>query len=161
LLDPEYYKKDIPTTEEQKDSANQKIQNAYYDLGTIYKEQLSEKQRATNTFEELLKRYPRGKWNLESYYQLYRLYKAEGEEQKAQEYANNIFKEFPDSEYAKILRDPKYLEKLEAMRGRLGQMYDMAFANFEAQEYERVIEAADSALAKFKDDDILSKFALK
>ena len=160
LLDPEFYKKDIPRTERERDSANLQIQDAFYDLGTIYKEQLSENQRATESFEELLKRYPNGKWNLETFYQLYRLHKAAGEELKAQDYANKIFRAFPDSEYAKILRDPKYLEKLEIMRGKLGQMYDMAYTNFEAQEYERVIEAADSALTKFKDDDILSKFAL-
>ena len=160
LMDPSFYKKDIPRTEAQIDSANLKIQDAYYDLGTIYKEQLSENQRAINSFEELLKRYPHGKWNLETYYQLYRLYKAEGDERKSQEYANRILKEFPNSDYANIIRDPKYLEKLEAMRGRLGSMYDMAFQNFNNAEYERVIEAADSALTKFKEDEILSKFAL-
>lgn len=160
LMDPAFYKKGIPRTEAEIDSANQKIQDAYYDLGTIYKEQLSENQRAIKEFETLLKRYPTGKWNLETYYQLYRLYKAEGDERKAQEYANLILRKFPDSEYAKILKDPKYLEKLEAMRGRLGTMYDMAFDNFQKGEYERVIEAADSALTKFKEDEILSKFAL-
>ncbi len=160
LLDPEFYKKDIPATEGQRDTAHQKIQYAYYDLGTIYKEQLSENQRSINTFEELLSRYPKGIFTLETYYQLYRLYKAEGNQAKSQEYANRILREYPDSEYAKILKDPKYLEKLEALKGRLGQMYDMAFNNFEQGEYERVIEAADSALVKFEDEDILSKFAL-
>lgn len=160
LMDPEFYKKDIPRTKEQKDSANLKIQNAYYDLGTIYKEQLSENQRAIETFEELLKRYPRGTWNLETYYQLYRLYKQEGDQRMMQEYANKILREYPESDYAEIIRDPRYLEKLEALRGRLGQMYDMAFANFHKQEYERVIEAADSALTSFDEDEILSKFAL-
>ncbi len=160
LLDPEFYKKNIPRTKEQKDSANVKIQNAYYDLGTIYKEQLNENQRSIKTFEELLKRYPRGKWNLETYYQLYRLYKDVGDERSAQDYANRILKEFPESEYAKILKDPKYLEKLEVMRGRLGQMYDMAFQNYERGDFERVIEAADSALTLFRDGKILPKFAL-
>lgn len=160
LMDPAFYKKDIPRTEAEIDSANLKIQDAYYDLGTIYKEQLSENQRAINSFEELLKRYPSGKWNLETYYQLYRLFKAEGDERKAQDYANKILREFPKSDYANIIRDPKYLEKLEAMRGRLGSMYDMAFENFNNGEYERVIEAADSALTAFKEDEILSKFAL-
>jgi hypothetical protein len=46
------------------------------------------------------------------------------------------------------------------MRGRLGTMYDMAFENFNNAEYERVIEAADSALVAFDEDEILSKFAL-
>ena len=160
LLDPEFYKKGIPKTDEERDSANLKIQNAYYDLGTIYKEQLSENQRAIESFEDLLARYPQGVWNLETFYQLYRLYKGEGNERKAQEYANRILKQYPDSEYARIIRDPSYLEKLEEMRGRLGQMYDMAFVNYGKGEYERVIEAADSALTKFKEGDILSKFAL-
>lgn len=160
LLDPNFYKKDIPKTKEEKDSAHVKIQNAFYDLGSIYKEQLNENQRSANTFEELLKRYPRGIWTLETYYQLYLLYKGMGDDRKVQEYANRILKEFPNSEYAKIIRDPKYLEKLEEMRGRLGQMYDMAYKNFEKGEYERTIEACDSALTKFKDDKILSKFAL-
>lgn len=160
LMDPAFYKQGIPRTEAEIDSANLKIQDAYYDLGTIYKEQLSENQRAINSFEELLKRYPAGKWNLETYYQLYRLYLAEGDERKSQEYANKILREYPDSDYASIIKDPKYLEKLEAMRGRLGSMYDMAFDNFNKGEYERVIEAADSALVSFKEDEILSKFAL-
>ena len=60
LMDPSYYKKNIPRTEAQLDSAHLKIQNAFYDLGTIYKEQLAENQRAIKEFEELLKRYPRG-----------------------------------------------------------------------------------------------------
>lgn len=160
LMNPEFYKKNIPRTEAEIDSANLKIQDAYYDLGTIYKEQLSENQRAINSFEELLQRYPAGKWNLETYYQLYRLYLAEGDNRKSQEYANKILREFPKSDYANIIRDPKYLEKLEAMRGRLGSIYDMAFVNFNNGEYERVIEAADSALTSFKEDEILSKFAL-
>ena len=160
LMDPEFYKKDIPRTKEQKDSANAQIQNAYYDLGTIYKEQLSENQRAIETFEELLKRYPKGTWNLETYYQLYRLYKQEGNQRMMQEYANRILREYPESDYANIIRDPKYLEKLEQLRGRLGGMYDMAFSNFQKKEYERVIEAADSALTSFDEDELLSKFAL-
>ncbi|MFT7102222.1 MAG: tetratricopeptide (TPR) repeat protein [Bacteroidia bacterium] len=160
LLDPSFYKKGIPRTDVEKDSAHVKIQNAFYDLGSIYKEQLSEEERAIQAFEELLQRYPDGVWNLETFYQLYRLYKATGDERKAQDYANRILREYPDSEYAKIIKDPKYLEKLEQLRSRLDDMYYMAFRNYNKGEYERVIEAADSALTKFQEGDILSKFAL-
>lgn len=160
LLDPNFYKKGIPRTDAEKDSAHVKIQNAFYDLGSIYKEQLSEHHRAILSFEELLQRYPNGVWNLETFYQLYRLYKATGDDRKAQDYANRILREYPDSEYAKIIKDPKYLEKLEQLRNRLDDMYYMAFRNYNKGEYERVIEAADSALTKFQEGEILSKFAL-
>lgn len=160
LQDPNFYKKGIPRTQAEKDSAHLKIQNAFYDLGSIYKEQLSENERAIQSFETLLKRYPNGIWNLETFYQLYRLYTATGDNRKAQDYANRILREYPDSEYAKIIKDPKYLEKLEQLRNRLDDMYYMAFRNYNKGEYERVIEAADSALTKFQEGEILSKFAL-
>jgi len=160
LLDPAFYKKGIPRTEAERDSSHQKVQYAFYDLGTIYKEQLSENRESIQTFEKLLKRYPKGLFTLETYFQLYRLYKTEGNETRSKYYADKLLREYPESEYAKMLRDPKYLEKLEALKGRLGQMYSLTFTNFGLGEYERVIEAADSALTKFEDEEILSKFAL-
>lgn len=160
LFNPEYYMKNIPKTDAERDSANRMVQNAYYDLGSIYKDQLSESERAIQTFEELLQKYPNGLYNLEAYYRLYRIYNELGNKPKAKYYADLILNNHPDSEYAKILRDPKYLEKLEAMRDRLGQIYDMAFENYHKGRYERVIESADSALTRFNDDEILSKFAM-
>lgn len=160
LMDPEFYMADIPRTEADRDSSNKRIQYAFYDLGTIYKEQLSENQRAIVTFEELLSRYPSGLFNLETYYQLYRLYKGEANDAKAAEYKAKILREFPDSEYAKILKDPKYLEKLQALKGRIVQMYDLAYVNYTEGEYERTIAAADSALTLFKEGKVLPKFAL-
>ncbi len=160
LMNPEFYLKDIPVTEAQKDSAHRKIQYALYDLGVIYKEKLKEPQRAIESFEELLKRYPKGLFPMECYYQLYRLYMQLGNSAKANEYKNRLLREFPDSEYAKILSDPDYLKKLEAMKGRIAQTYERSFKNYLNGEHEAVIASADSIIRMYKDDKLRPKFAL-
>jgi tetratricopeptide (TPR) repeat protein len=160
LMSPAFYMKDIPITEAQKDSAHRKIQYALYDLGVIYKEKLKEPQRSIESFEELLKRYPKGLFNLETYYQLYRLYTQVGNSAKANEYKNKVLREYPDSEYAKILSDPDYLKKMEAMKGQIAQMYERSFKNFANGEHEAVIAAADSVIKMFKEDRLRPKFAL-
>ena len=50
LMKPEFYKKNIPITDAQQDSSHKKIQYAYYDLGSIYKEKLKEYQRSIDAF---------------------------------------------------------------------------------------------------------------
>lgn len=160
LMNPEYYKKNIPRTEAQKDSANRRIQYAFYDLGVIYKEKLSEIDLSIQSFEELLKRYPKGLFPLESYYQLYRLHTIKGNTAEANRYKNLILQQFPDSEYAKILSDPTYLDRMEAMKGEIAGMYDRSFQNFREGEHEKVIAAADSVLKMFKEEKLRPKFAL-
>jgi tetratricopeptide (TPR) repeat protein len=160
LMNPEFYRKNIPRTEAQKDSAHRRIQYAFYDLGVIYKEKLSEIDLSIQSFEELLKRYPKGLFPLESYYQLYRLYTQKGNVDEANRYKNLILQQFPDSEYAKILSDPTYLDRMEAMKGKIAGMYDRAFENFGKGEHEKVIAAADSVISKFKEEKLRPKFAL-
>lgn len=160
LMDPAFYLKDIPVTEAQKDSAHRKIQYAVYDLGVIYKEKLKEPQRSIESFEELLQRYPKGLFNLETYYQLYRLYTQVGNSAKANEYKNRVLREYPDSEYAKILSDPDYLKKMEAMKGQIALMYERSFKNYNNGQHEEVIATADSVIRLFKEDKLRPKFAL-
>lgn len=160
LMDPNFYLKDIPVTEAQKDSAHRRIQYALYDLGVIYKEKLKEPKRSIESFEELLRRYPKGLFTLECYYQLYRLYSQTGNAAKANEYKNRLLREYPDSEYAKILSDPDYLKKLEAMKGQIAKTYERSFKNHLNGEHEAVIAAADSVLRMHKEDKLRPKFAL-
>jgi len=160
LMKPEYYLKNVPVTPEQKDSAHQKIQYAFYDIGVIYKEKLKELQRSIDAFEELLRRYPKGLFPTESYYQLYRLYTQQGNTAQANEYKNKLLREYPDSEYAKMLSDPDYLKKLEAMKAQVARNYDRSFTNYANGDHEMVIAAADSMLRLLKDDKLRPKFAL-
>lgn len=156
----EYYLRNIPTTQAALDSSNNRIVDAYYSLGMIYREQLDDKPRAVESFETLLKRYPNNKYTLASYYQLYRLNLAMGNKARADYYRNLIIKEYPDSEYANILQNPNYLKELEAFKGRAAEFYGETFAAYEAQDYDAVIQNASQAHIRFEKSDQLPRFDL-
>lgn len=160
LLDPETYRKGLPLTSTAKDSAHRLIQNAFYDLGAIYKDQLNDLPLSIETYEELLKRYPKGLFALECMYQLYRLYLQKPDPASADRYKQRILKEYPGSDYAKIVSDPNYIRQMEAMRNRLSGIYERAITAYRDERYEDAMTAVDSVLGKVDKHKLLPKFAL-
>ena len=63
----------LPMTKEKLDKSNAKLIDAYYALGSVYKDDLQSYRKAILAFEELNKRFPKNKLELESFYQLYLL----------------------------------------------------------------------------------------
>ncbi|MEL6922697.1 MAG: tetratricopeptide repeat protein, partial [Bacteroidota bacterium] len=63
--------KDIPTAPEQIASANAKIESAMFKLGKLYRDRLEKNAKAVSTLEELLKRFPQTRNELDSWYYLY------------------------------------------------------------------------------------------
>lgn len=156
----EYYLRDIPTTQAKMDSSNARIVDAYYSLGMIYREQLDDKERAVESFETLIKRFPKNKYQLASYYQLYRLNLAMGNKPRADYYRNLIISQYPDSEYANILQNPNYLKDLEEFKGRAAVFYGETFAAYEAKDYDLVLKNASQAHIRFEKSDQLPRFDL-
>lgn len=154
----DYYLKDIPKTQGQKDTAHQAIIAAFFNLGMIYSEQIGDKPRSIEAFEELLKRYPKNEFKASAAYQLYRLYTARGNTDKANYYKNLIIREFPETEYAKILLDPDYFTKLQAEMGKIGELYEQAYNAFNEAEYFKVIELADKAMKAYPGNKLLGRF---
>ncbi len=160
LLDPEFYRKGLPLTEAQRDSSLRLVQNAYYDLGGIYKDQLSDIDRSIKTYEDLLQKYPKGIWTLESLYQLHRLYTQKNDMANAERCKQRIVREFPESDYAKILTDPNHLKKMEAMRNRLSGMYERAMTSYREDRFEDALATIDSVVGKVDKHKLIPKFAL-
>lgn len=156
----EYYLRNIPMTQTALDSSNGRIIDAYYSLGMIYREQLDDKPRAIESFETLLKRFPKNKYELASYYQLYRLNLGMGNNERAEYYRNKIIREYPDSEYANILKNPNYLKEMQAAKGRAAEFYGETFAAYQNQDYDKVIQNAKQAHIRFEKSDQLPRFDL-
>ncbi|MFM2136539.1 MAG: hypothetical protein RL021_1939, partial [Bacteroidota bacterium] len=81
--DPEALKKDllknVPMTVEALEKSTTKIVDAYYNAAMLYREQLSDVPSSIRMFEELLARYPGNKFEVQSYYQLYRMCEKSGD----------------------------------------------------------------------------------
>lgn len=153
-----YYLKDIPLTQELMDSSNARIYTALYNMGFIYKEKLTNNPKAIESFEKLLKKYPKTKYTPASYYFLYQLYNQAGSGSDSKFYKKALLKEYPESDYAKILEDPDYYKKLQAQSEKAKRLYKKVYRMFNLGEYSKAINYADDAIKDYPEETlVLSK----
>ncbi|MBU2652104.1 MAG: tetratricopeptide repeat protein [Bacteroidetes bacterium] len=156
----EYYLKDIPFTEEQKQESNDKIILAYYNLGLIYREGLDNSGKSIEAYEELIRRFPGNEYELKAYYQLYRLFLDEGNQERSDYYKSLILNGYPDSDYAKIIEDPDYYRQMQEQENQLSALYADTYDAYISGSYFSVIENADLAMTQFGDSaSLIPKFA--
>ena len=110
----EFYLADLPLNDTLIAKSNTKMVRAYYLMGVLYKEELHNTPKTITTLEELNQRFPDNKYELNAYYMLYRIYQAEKAKDKAEFYRQKILNEYPDSEFALLIRNPEYAEELSA-----------------------------------------------
>ncbi|MVM38317.1 tetratricopeptide repeat protein [Spirosoma sp. HMF3257] len=89
----------IPFAKEAQLAANQRIENALYKLGKLYKFQLNQPADAIPTFEELLTRYPNTLQKPEVYYLLYLSNEQVG---KTSSWKDKLLAEYPNTSYARL-----------------------------------------------------------
>ena len=89
----------IPVTKEAQVQANQRIENALYKLGKLYKFQLDKPADAIPTFEQLLTRYPNTLPKPEVYYLLYL---ANEQVEKPSNWKDKLLAEYPNTSYARL-----------------------------------------------------------
>ncbi|MDX5325828.1 MAG: hypothetical protein LPK80_06165 [Bacteroidota bacterium] len=102
----ETYLSRIPDTEEKKNAAHEKIKAALMSNAVIYKEELKNPRRSAATYEDFLKRYPTDEKVPQAYYALYRTFDGLDEKREKEEYKDKLLSEYPESLYAKLVRDP-------------------------------------------------------
>jgi len=149
----------IPETEEEKENLKQQIISSYYGAALTYKIGLENIPKSVQTFEELLKKYPDNKYEPESYYNLYLMY-ASTSQTKSDKYKNLILDKYPKSQYAEILRDPNYLEKLKNKHQSLIAFYEATYDMYYEEKYDKVIERAELVKEFYPDNHLQPKFDL-
>ena len=154
------YLKNLPLTDSLMKLSDDKIVEAFYMLGSIYREQLSDNPRAVESFEELSKRYPENKYKLTLYYQLYRLALVMNNEQRAEYYKNILVSQYPETEYAKIIANPDYNKNKQATLNEAERLYQETYQTYIDGDYAGTIakcNVADTALGK---NPLMAKFDL-
>jgi len=161
ITDPkkrEFYTQDLPLTEEMLKESNATIEEAYYNMGFIYKSGLKDNLKSIETFEKMLERFPLAENRLQVYYQLYKNYEEVPDLQKSDYYKNKIVTEFPDSDYAKIISDPNYNLVLEAQRNAAKHLYENTYQAYMNNQFYMVINNYNEAREKYPDNKLISKF---
>ncbi len=158
-FDPQTYIAQLPTDPAIIDSLQTDRNFAYYQLGVVYKEKFQEYGLAIDRFENLLESNPEERLIVPSKYNLYKIYLAQGETNKANSYMRDIINNHADSRYAKILQNPD--KALEDDKDSPKSMYNQLYKNFENQKYAEVISQSDQLITRFGGEgEFLPKFEL-
>ena len=150
----------VPTTEKQMQASTDRIVDAYYELGYLYKDRVKNEKKAIETFEKLSTKYPKNKFQAETYYILYLMYEDNKNFAQSAKYKNKILSEYPNTKYAALLKDPNYQKKEDAKKNEVFSYYDKTFEYYQSHAYQEVIERVATAVESFKPNPIEAKYAL-
>ncbi len=146
----EYYTKDIPFTQGAKDSAHAEIADALLEAGYIYFQGINNIPKAIETFIDLQTRYPDHINVLPSSYHLYKLYDQKGDYPNSNFYKNKILSEYPESEYAMMIKNPDYLNDIKNNNTLAERLYKDAYKSYANNEFRATIEKSKTAIDSIK-----------
>ncbi|WP_240976560.1 type IX secretion system periplasmic lipoprotein PorW/SprE [Flavobacterium rivulicola] len=154
---PDFYIKQLPTSQILIDSLSKERNFAYYQLGVIYKEKFKEYQLAANKLEQLLKNSPEERLVLPSMYNLFKIYEII-DKNKAESMKARIISLYPNSRYAQILSNPnnEFAESDDSPKA----VYESLYKQYLAGDYKAVLMATTAAIDRFTGDEIVPKLEL-
>lgn len=153
-LDRSFYTQDLPLTDSLMAVSHDKIRDALYNAGRIFKSDFSDYPRSAGSYEELNQRYPDNLYLLSVWFELYDLYELIGDAAKAAEYRNLIIGRFPESKYAQYLLNPNFFDDLQARTDSLNRLYQDAFRDYKTGRYRNVIPVTQT-MKKLDPDSLL------
>lgn len=137
---PGYYLQNIPFEEEQKEACYQLIQEALFESGVIYREQMENSRLALQAFMELQTRFPDDTLHLpEAYYMSYLMLMQQQQVQEAEEQRSRLLDDYPDSEQAAYLSDEAFLAKLGMMYQHQDSLFQVTYRYFVEGKSDSVI----------------------
>jgi len=157
--DVNYYIEQIPTSKTKLDSISNQRNDAYYNLGLIYKEQFKEYELAAVDFEKFLNNNPKNNLILPTKYHLYKAY-ANFNTDLSNKYRDEIVNDYPDSRYAEIIQNPNSVLNFGKDEESPEYAYKNIYVCYEEQDYSYALENVNRALEKFKGSELEAKFEL-
>jgi tetratricopeptide (TPR) repeat protein len=129
--------KDVPKTPAEIDASKEKVNEALFQLGTLYHDKLQNEKKTVETLEKHLDRFPANKHEMEDFYYLYLGHTDLKNTAKAQDYFNRLQEKYPTSQYAQILKDPNALKSKEET---VDKFYDDTYHYFKSGDYKKASE---------------------
>jgi hypothetical protein len=154
-----YYYKALPLTQADVDSSNKKILEAYYALGSLYREQLNNAKKSAETFETMNHRFPKNPYEAPSYYQMYRIYYVAKDNSKATQAKEFLLANYPTSDYAKIINDPDFAKSASAKKNEIETYYGETYDFYLQKNYAESMERSRMGIVKYGKNDYTPKFA--
>lgn len=154
----EYYLKQIPFSDADKNVANEVIQEGLFNMGVILKDKLNDFDAAMEEFDRLLVDYPDNIYRLEAYYNIYLIFVRSGNDSMAERYRQMIVNGFRDSKYGEALRNPDYINNLRQMDAVQEKIYEDTYEAYMANNNEAVHSGYQRMADEFPMSKLMPKF---
>jgi tetratricopeptide (TPR) repeat protein len=146
----------IPLTQVQLAQSNAMVYNAYLDIANFYRDILDDRKEAISNFELLLTRFPDNPNKAVIYYNLYRLYSTTNTA-LSDKYKNLLIKEFPETNFARIITDPDFNQKLNDQNAEFTAFYNDLYTLYASKNYQDVSNKADGLIKQFPGNPLLAQ----
>lgn len=150
----EYYLQDLPLTEDSRQNAEKKLQDAYYGAGELYLYKFDDPGKAEACFASYIQRFPESNNLPMVYYLAYSSAEKAGKADLASQYKRELLQRFPDSDFALGLQDPDYFRKVEDILKTVEGLYEQAYARYEQVYYQEAEQICNEILQKYPDNKL-------
>lgn len=151
----ENYMAKLPLTDSSLTASMNRMFDALYTSGMIYKEQLNEPGLAKQQFGKIISKEKENSVDLAASYQLFKFNDATCNEHK-----NHILNVYPNSDYANYIRDPEYFIKRKEIEALSEKEYLVVLDRYNRALYAPVIARADIVIEQEKDNKFRAKYML-
>jgi outer membrane protein assembly factor BamD (BamD/ComL family) len=155
---PEFYLRQIPVTPAGIEKSNQIRAEALYKMAGIYQDQLEDYPLAISTFDEYHTKYPGYESASDAVYFEYLLCVKTNRDAEAEKLRIKLISEFPDSKYAQLLNNPKYLQLKKQMFTEQDSVYRMAYEAFNKNDFQLVNGLVDTMFSKYPLSPLMPRF---
>lgn len=136
----------LPLTPDDLLKSNVIVEDAYYDLGKLYNDQLDNTELAIETYDTLLNRYPQHPHKTEVVYSLYIWHTKLGHTALANKYKQAVT-QFGDSKFASIIKYGALQDINQEKKKEISTAYDSVYVNYSKGNLEEAMalkKVADS-----------------
>ncbi|MBP9186421.1 MAG: hypothetical protein KBG11_04955 [Bacteroidia bacterium] len=150
--------KDIPYSQSELEKSDDKIKEAYYNLGSIYDDKIKDNKEAITSYTNLNKRFPANKYEPEALYHLYKLYTAQKQTEKAEKVKEELIAKYPESNFALIIQNKKVITTESSTNKEIVAAYENIYQLYLEGKYAEVKKYKREADQKYSGNAMQAKF---
>lgn len=155
---PNYYLKNIPFTEEQILTSNEKIAENLFKSGVFFRELMENNRLSLEYFRNLEKRFPESLHLENAWYNTYLLLKQEKRDSEAEIDRNKLIVKYPESKFALRLSDSMFIENLIEMYLKQDNIYSKTYMDFTGHQTDSIFKSSNFVKTKYPLSKLLPRF---
>jgi len=149
---------DLPLTPEMLTISKEKVADAYFAKGLIFKDRMQDSLKAVVAFRNMVNYDQSTDDTPTAYFYLIRILEAQGQHNQANQYKTHLIQRFPESPFAKIFSQPEVLLRAQELRDQAQQRYQNAYLAFTQQNFQQVVDDWHATESLELDDNIRGQF---